>query len=1480
MSNFPSSLDDDVTLPRVDDNITEIGADAINALREAVFNIEAEIGVGASGTAGSIATRLGVALDSAGNIKSSAIAGLGLVTLPITDSQISATAAIKESKLDLDYGTQDLYNYINNLNNSVNTALNFITNTGSKVEPHLQGVNYKHIMSHIDVASASSSYFKNRLGLLRTNTNLYTLFDDLNKDLVSHEKADGTTLASDPTSGSTGTVPPTNYAHVAAGIHVNTNNFSFIPQTATDLQQFAQFIDNSNIFILGTRIQTLYSNGVSRTARANSLGTSDKGQPIITYTAATTYLLDGGSSSPVDNIDTGDDIIVFTPASSVMTNNTFDAAFSQVKVGDIATVNYGTVIVPFVIKEKKYTVSGSNKTYLIRINGKNLLATTSAQVKIDKPLFNTNKYGVLATATAHPTVTIGSSYPSLIVANPRGAEVLGINFNAKLLDSDHYNLYMALYPNGNPASSSINLAAIDVTGNKGATPGSYTLDTVVETLNSTFRKPGYNYRFIAFSYGGELGIKLADSYNNVSFSIISGAVNVSGTYDQTITNSLYPKNVIGLFDDKDPLGFGPSNGNLASPSYVASYANTDMAQLPTKLFVPLSKNNYYVNGVERERLNIEPQQEIDGYGDGYWPAFIQNKIIIPGVRVKVVYQVNRDLTASSLKIGKTLVVQPETTGTVIDSGRFIIEDIQFNDCVCDGYNAYALITVYDAVHTTGISPYLSSAVGTNVRLYFSSDSVAVNSQNASDTANLSVFKRHFETYINQDGYTFTHERARINASGSTQTVNGVSLYSDSALSFVNIYDVSPKLRGYAFSTVKKITLQITSYNATTGIFSGYLCKWNGTTATNLGPTIVGKKGNVVRFYDETNVDYIDLIFELSDAVPAVSSTASIDIQLFSSLRSDDEVMLLSTFQMNDVTKKIKQLRDARQFGNVSENQLSSSALDYIAAPTRLLSENGIIRGFDVTLLPTGITPYPNTVYINGGTAIVNGKIVQMNNEVLALPVVQETLYPSFSTNINDIYWFVCVNDKGEFELIANTDFDLDNTTYTAASLDHTRVFYVKNPNATTPSAYPVRGTYLNELINNYKDVTPVALIYARVDPVSSTYVITDAQYSDLRRFIGSGYSGMDNAFVLGSNASFRTMNSVTTWIDQLVNYKSAASSTSDLGKTIIVRGNVNITAAQYLSYNSKVLFKGDNGSFTVTIPTGFNLGNNVAFEDLVINYNYDATSNESFDDANLINYAESCFKVSTDSENLKNISFKNCTFKCPYDKRFSLVTCTFIDETDKVENFILSNCKFETGTSGVADQDAVIAIIGTNEDVPTGVTGARLINCTIEDNICDKNQMIAITAPYSTSIVDAIVPVNVKIRGNTCGAINFCVRQDVPLSTVNVSGITDKEANISITGNNCRYIYTGNADGFINESATTNRMISKLGFYTPNTIIADNIVSWIHTGQRIATSYAKTNPGLIIRHNRMSAYLTTFLDAYWSGVSSLNYALINDKSEG
>ena len=129
-SSYPGQIDSDVELPRVDDNITEIGSDAINSLRDAIFSIEEAIGVNPQGNMEDLVTRINNVIDHNGIIKTDALAEKGLVTLPISDTHIADTAGIKESKLDLDYNTATLYSrYTSNLEDieAIRTSFNAFT---------------------------------------------------------------------------------------------------------------------------------------------------------------------------------------------------------------------------------------------------------------------------------------------------------------------------------------------------------------------------------------------------------------------------------------------------------------------------------------------------------------------------------------------------------------------------------------------------------------------------------------------------------------------------------------------------------------------------------------------------------------------------------------------------------------------------------------------------------------------------------------------------------------------------------------------------------------------------------------------------------------------------------------------------------------------------------------------------------------------------------------------------------------------------------------------------------------------------------------------------------------------------------------------------------------------------------------------------------------------------------------------------------
>jgi hypothetical protein len=1482
MSNFPTDYDDDTTLPIVNNNITEIGAEAINALREAVFNIEQEVGKGGSGSSGTIAARLGVSILPDGTINPSAVTSLGLVTLPITNSQISNTAAIPESKLVLDHATQDLYNYILDLSANVNASAGWISSTGIKLEPHLVGVIYRHTLSHVDVSTDSAQYLKNKFENLRNNTNSYTLIDDINNELLDHQFSDGSPVGNiQNITTFNGSVYPSNYGHTASGIFLNTARFSTIPQTAQDVQSFAQFIDSSSIFLYGTRIQNLYTNGVSRVSRSSSLSTDGYGAPIVPTTPAIAYLLNTGSNSaPFDDINTGDDIIELKPSAGDLANNSFDEKFALVKVGDIIRINYGSIEVGFVIKEKKYIQNGGNKKFIIRIAGKNLTYTTTAFARIDRPLYNNNKFGVLAIAPANNEF---SETPSLIIGSPTGAMALGNGFNPDQLDATHYLLYLALYPTGHAEDGYVVMPGIDITGNMGVTPGQYTLESVVDATNNSLRSAGYNYRFIAYSYFGNFGIMLADSYNNAGFSIINAVVDSNGSFDQTETNINFPNNVVDVFTTVnnaliDPCGLGVTGANIASPLYQTTYLTPEAAIVATKLFIPLRRNNYYVNGGERDKLSLDIGQTLDGYGDGYWFATITDQNVYPGPtpvgRVQTTYRVMLDLSTSGLKVGKTLVVQGFGQSTVTDYGRFIIQDINFG-CYP---NVYTDITVFDAVHGTGFSPTDTLPIGSEVGLYFNYDSVSFNSESATDSTSVSPFKRLFEVYVDLEGKTFTHERARINASASNLVINGsVPLYGSSELSKLEIMKVSSKLRGYQFGTVNKITLLITEYDSATGVFSGRLSYYDGATHTKLGPTASGKRGEIVRFYDETNVDYVDLMFDINTTVFNFSDQL-LDIQLFPTLSLDEEIMILATCQLNDSTNMISRIRDQRQFGNTSEKDFSTSALNYISAPERFLHANGVVRGFDLDTTVTN--PNNGQFFISGGVALVNGNFVDINPQTVTIPLIKE-----ISGILYDINWAVCVNEIGEIQNIPLLDYDDTLPTPTNES----RLFNAYN--VVSGTTYILDSVIFIDLITKRKDLTVLYLVTSRVTSPSISITLN---VSDIRKFVYNESENISLTWVPGKDDAqdvsghFQTVDSVINWVNKF-------GSRNDVIK---VRGNFSFTNTQdFTNINRHVTLLGDGATFNVYDSTGFFVKSNVTFDNITFNYNPSA-----FPVTGNINSDTGCILGRTYDVDGKiyNITVRNCQFNSSVPQHPPYISFR-IAGGEYVDSVQIINNKFNDETS---DHDAAIAFVGTETDYFQPYP-SLISNILVENNHCYQNQAFYFVNSYSVSGNSFSIPgttaVNVKIHNNKVGYIGYTIsgndkfNSDIigqQLFSIEKNELIAIVGPLDETGKNPS-IQSGNL-GFGGATGP--------GLPSGNVVITDNDLNFItcdaRTGRALA-DYALVDGyvgHLVITNNRLFAqnYTTKVFDIFgtipWSSyftsdnvaiaVSSRYYNEFNEAATG
>ncbi len=412
MSVFPDDLDSDLEIARIENNVSEIGGDVLNSLRDAVFAIQRVLGINAQGNKPSLTSRINVSLDADGNIKPSSLEGIGLATLPITNSHVGDNAAVQESKLDLDFGTQYLKNLISSARTDLDAITASVSSQGSGLNLHILGLGNYHDGYHIKINSGT------QIGVAGMAS--ITVGDAINE------------LSTRLFSGSTTTEPhidlnvPSTTKHAASGISVDSSDFVSIDQSISTVQGAIDALDSGSNLLIEKHVDELHANGIIKNVRSYEFFNSDRRLigPVsgVTYASGGSVVtLTGETSLSSYKISVGDVLVIHTMS------GVLDVGAFQVRaigplaesdtLGDLPSLLANQVAVFHIFSETKASGDG-------------------VSASIYKPGQVSSEYAPLACGI-RPNETM---VDTISVVRPDAARVVSVGFNGAILAADGYDV--------------------------------------------------------------------------------------------------------------------------------------------------------------------------------------------------------------------------------------------------------------------------------------------------------------------------------------------------------------------------------------------------------------------------------------------------------------------------------------------------------------------------------------------------------------------------------------------------------------------------------------------------------------------------------------------------------------------------------------------------------------------------------------------------------------------------------------------------------------------------------------------------------------------------------------------------------------------------------------------------------------------------------------------------------------------------------
>lgn len=437
-SKYPEKIDTSIELPRIRDNITELNSDIINGIISAIIQIEKTLGINPNGIPGNtVSSRIARSLDDNGNIKKDALTQANILSGPISDSDISSVASIKENKLKLDFSTKLLQSEISILSTQLESIISQLGQVISELAVHVYpNVKNRHnavsinVDSSIPITNTSSSRALNSGTLQGVLEELYNSHMNYTGDNISDS----------------------NSSHSAKQVFFDKESVIDVISGDDVQTAISELADFQSLAIRNASLN-LSSNGRIRNGSTiDGFANSNLGRLLLDLSEVTYTATDGASRTtfnlvtPVEPLDTLNEFDVLT-----LSNSTIEANNKSYQIS-------------------KVVLSGSNITSIEIYDGPVGVEESGLYIKVTKPIYGAyNSNGLNSSVRPRNNRT---NTPDVLVANPDSPTIISSGINCSKLTSSSAFFDITI-DDGNP----ISIEAYD----SGQTI--QTIDTIVNKIN-------------------------------------------------------------------------------------------------------------------------------------------------------------------------------------------------------------------------------------------------------------------------------------------------------------------------------------------------------------------------------------------------------------------------------------------------------------------------------------------------------------------------------------------------------------------------------------------------------------------------------------------------------------------------------------------------------------------------------------------------------------------------------------------------------------------------------------------------------------------------------------------------------------------------------------------------------------------------------------------------------------------------------------